>query len=45
MVQEINSRGWGFLATLSEVVNLDIIKELYANTKPIDDAPLANVYG
>lgn len=34
MVQEINTRGLGVLETPNEVVNLDMVREFYANAKP-----------
>lgn len=43
MVQEINTRGWGILEIPNEVINLDIFREFYANAKPIEEIPLANV--
>lgn len=43
VVQEIKSWGWGTLANLIDYVNLEIVKEFYANAKPIDEAPLARI--
>lgn len=43
MVQEISSRGWGIMATPTECVNMEIVKEFYANTKLINEAPLVRV--
>lgn len=43
MVQEINAQGQGVLETPNKIVNLNIVKELYANAKPTKEAPLEKV--
>lgn len=41
VVQEINSRGRGTLATPIEHVNPEIVKDFYTNVKSNNEAPLA----
>lgn len=40
MVKEINAWSWGVLETPNEVVNLNIVREFYENSKHTDGAPM-----
>lgn len=44
VVQEINARGWGVLALPSELVNVAIVREFYANAKPIEETSITKGY-